>query len=145
LKAAGRTKDLDNGMTAQLRLNEVICKLHTKHADNLRKQIAVIARNRQKSPGCNRAPKLLSREMNDPADRKVFCVSSEQYLQHLRPFPLLDLPVLPLHLTGIVQLCYFIQTSPSRSGRTDAFVHHSLNVVPGVLNAITLSCTGFSL
>lgn len=106
----------------------------------LKKQIAVAARNRQIT---NDLQSFYKRDTKDPNDLRVFCISSEQYLQHLEPYSPLEPPTLPLQLTGLPDLRYFILTLPAKSGRADALVHHCLNVVPGVLNAITLSCTGF--
>ena len=115
-------------------------KLHIKHAGILNKQIAVAASNRQVTTDLQ---SLYRRETKDPNDLRVFCVSSEEYLQHLQLYTLLEPPTLPLHFTGIPVLRYFIQTLPAWSNRAEALVHHCLNVVPGVLSAITLSCTGF--
>lgn len=140
LKNASRLRDPDSGLAEQLRHKEGLYKVHLKHSENLKKQIAVGARNRQVT---TELQSFYRRETKDPNELRVFCVSSEQYLQHLQPYTLSEPPVLPLHVTGVPQLRYFIQTLPSRSGRTDALVHHCMNVVPGVLNAITLSCTGF--
>ena len=115
-------------------------KLQLYHVEYLKKQIAVTARNRQIT---NDIQSFYRRDTRDSNELRVFCISSEQYLQHLQPYSPLEPPTLPLHLTGLPELRYFIQALPARSGRTDALVHHCLNVVPGVLNAIALSCTGF--
>jgi hypothetical protein len=140
LKAAKSPNNPDSGLTEQFRHKETQYKLHIKHADMLKRQIAVAARNRQVTTDLQ---SFYRRETKDPNDLRVFCVSSEQYLQHLQPYSLLEPPTLPLQLTDIPALRYFIQTLPARSGRAEALVHHCLNVVPGALNAITLSCTGF--
>lgn len=140
LKASKGSNNLDRGLITELRRKEALYKLHIKHAELLKKEIAVAARNRQVKTDLQ---SFYRRETKDPNDLQVFCVSSEQYLQHLQPYSMLEPPVLPLHLTGIPALRHFIQTLPARSGRAEALVHHCLNVVPGVLNAITLSCTGF--
>lgn len=140
LKTASRPKDPDSGLVEQMRHKEALYKAHLKHAEALKKQIAVGARNRQVT---TELQSFYRRDTKDPNELRVFCVSSEQYLQHLQPHSVMDPPVLPLQTTGMPQLRYFIQTLPNRSGRTDALVHHCVNVVPGVLNAITLSCTGF--
>lgn len=128
------------GLYLQLRRKEAQYKLHIKHPALLNKQIAVTARNRQITTDLQG---FYRRETKDPEDLRVFCVSSEQYHQHMRPHLRLNPPALPLQLTGIPDLRYFIQTLPANSGRADALIHHCTNVVPGTLNAITLSCAGF--
>jgi hypothetical protein len=140
LKASKGSNNADRGLLPELLHKEGLYKIHVKHAEILKKQIAVAARNRQVTTDLQ---SFYRREIKDPNDLRVFCVSSEEYLQHLQPHTLLEPPMLPLHLTGIPTLRHFIQTLPARSGRGEALVHHCLNVVPGVLNVITLSCTGF--
>jgi hypothetical protein len=128
------------GLTLELKKKKKLYELHLQHVEYLKKQIAVAARNRQIT---NELQSFYRRDTKDSNDLRVFCISSEQYLQHLQPYSPLVPPTLPLHLTGLPDLRYFIQSLPAKSGRADALVHHCLNVVPGVLNAITLSCTGF--
>ena len=50
-----------------------------------------------------------------------------------------------LDLTGKLQLRYFVLTLPSKPGKTHALVHYCIYVVPGLLNATSLSCAGFRL
>jgi hypothetical protein len=128
------------GLTPELQKKEQLYKLHLQHVECLKKQIAVAARNQQIT---NELQSFYRRDTKASNDLRVFCISSEQYLQHLQPHSPLEPPTLPLHLTGLPELRYFIQSLPAKTGRADALVHHCLNVVPGVLNAITLSCTGF--
>ena len=113
LKASRSSNNTDNGLVAELRHKEALYKLHIKHAEILQKQIAVAARNRQVTTDLQ---SFFGRETRDPNDLRVFRVSSEQYLQHLQPYDLLEPPMLPLHLTGIPALRYFIKTLPGRSG-----------------------------
>jgi hypothetical protein len=64
-------------------------------------------------------------------------------MRHLRPFMRLSPPGLPVELTGITAVKAFMLTLPERTVKAETLVHHCANVIPGVLNAIALSYTGF--
>ncbi|KAH6632985.1 hypothetical protein C7974DRAFT_452112 [Boeremia exigua] len=138
LKSAKKNSLSD--LVDELQRKEKLYKLHLQHADSLRRQTVVAARVRQVR---SELQTWFRNKTKDSSDLLVFCVSSEQYLKHVQDYALLSPPDLPLDLTGIPQLRHLILTLPGRLGKKEALVHHFTNVVPGLLNAISLSCAGF--
>ncbi|CAO2655790.1 Nn.00g045930.m01.CDS01 [Neocucurbitaria sp. VM-36] len=141
LKTASRERSTGSAeLFEQLRDKDELFKLHLQHAEAMRKQITVAARNRQITGDLRSWFRAKSKSSHD---LPVFCVSSEGYMKHLQPYSRLNPPDLPVELTGIVALREFMLTLPARTGKAETLAHHCANVVPGVLNAIALSCTGF--
>ncbi|KAF3038386.1 hypothetical protein E8E11_002072 [Didymella keratinophila] len=83
LKASRSSNNPGYGLVAELCHKEALYKLHIKHAEIMKKQIAVAARNRQVTTDLQ---SFYRRETRDPNDFRVFCNLPKQIRQAKKDF-----------------------------------------------------------